>query len=321
MMEDTNYKAAYNDFRTQFFTAEELIQGMINQSIIKLPIPLPVRNKWSVEQNSRFIETILTVQPQSALFFDGSLPQWTILDGYKRLEALFFFFHNKYALKGIYFYNDKYESKFFSELPLFIQRKILNYRFQVHILNPGSSDQIRYGIYTSLFDIPSNKIKNYCRSIIYGKNFTILADACKELKAFFQINPNHYSLEELAGNLLVFLLFKQNLLPSIYGLFESNMEVLTKCLLGHQYDMDYFIKQSSLLHYLKKAFKQWNGHHFPHDIQEMDAILALMVSATNINLLEFNQLWKDMQNRRIYQGATLEDYLNRYEYLKNNLRI
>lgn len=320
-MEENYYKAAYNDFRTQFFTIEELIQGMRVKDIIKLPIPVPVTNPWNTEQNSRFIETILIGQPQSALFFDGSLPQWMVLNGYKRLKALYFFCDNKYALKGIFFYNDKYENKFFSELPLFIQRKILNYRFQVHILNPGLSDQIRYGIYTSLFDIPSNQIKNYCRSIIYNKNFSILTNACLRLKSEFHINPKNYSLEELAGNLLVFLLYRQNLLPAINGLYDSNMELLTNRLLSPSYDMEYYIEESSLSYHLRRAFEQWDGRDFPTDIQEMDAILVLSTITPNLDFIEFKRLWKDMQDKRIYQRATLDDYLNRYEYITNHLRL
>ena len=320
-MEDNYYKAAYNDFRTQFFTVEELIQGMRVKDIIKLPIPVPVMNQWNIEQNSRFIETILIGQPQSALFFDGSLPQWTVLNGYKRLKAIYSFCDNRYALKGIFFYNDKYENKFFSELPLFIQRKILNYRFQVHILNPGLSDQIRYGIYTSLFDIPSNQIKNYCRSIIFDKNFSILADACQELKNKFLINPENYSLEELAGNLLVFLLYKQKLLPAINGLYDSNMELLTNRLLSPSYDMWYYIEKSSLLYHLGRAFKQWNERIFPVDIQEMDTILILLTKTPNLNFSEFKRLWEDMKIQRIHQGATFRDNLNRYEYITYKLRI
>ncbi len=320
-MEDNYYKAAYNDFRTQFFTVEELIQGMRVKDIIKLPIPVPVMNQWNIEQNSRFIETILIGQPQSALFFDGSLPQWTVLNGYKRLKAIYSFCDNRYALKGIFFYNDKYENKFFSELPLFIQRKILNYRFQVHILNPGLSDQIRYGIYTSLFDIPSNQIKNYCRSIIFNKNFSILAEACQELKNKFLINPENYSLEELAGNLLVFLLYKQKLLPAINGLYDRNMELLTNRLLSPSYDMWYYIEESSLLYYLGRAFEQWNGRVFPVDIQEMDTILILLTKTPNLNFSEFKRLWEDMKIQRIHQGATFRDNLNRYEYITYKLRI
>lgn len=320
-MEDNYYKAAYNDFRTQFFTVEELIQDMYDNHIKELPIPVPVMNQWNIEQNSRFIETILIGQPQSALFFDGSLPQWTVLNGYKRLKALYSFCDNRYALKGIFFYNDKYENKFFSELPLFIQRKILNYRFQVHILNPGLSDQIRYGIYTSLFDIPSNQIKNYCRSIIFDKNFSILADACQELKNEFLINPENYSLEELAGNLLVFLLYKQKLLPAINGLYDSNMELLTNRLLSPSYDMWYYIEKSSLLYHLGRTFEQWNERIFPVDIQEMDTIIALLTTTTNLNFYDFKQLWEDMKIQRIHQGATFRDNLNRYEYIRKKLKI
>lgn len=49
IIEVTNYKAAYNDFRTQFFTVEELIQNMCAKDIIKHPILIPTRLRIIVE--------------------------------------------------------------------------------------------------------------------------------------------------------------------------------------------------------------------------------------------------------------------------------
>ena len=91
--------------------------------------------------------------------------------------------------------------------------------------------------------------------------------------------------------------------------------------LSPSYDMWYYIEKSSLLYHLGRTFEQWNERIFPVDIQEMDTIIALLTTTTNLNFYDFKQLWEDMKIQRIHQGATFRDNLNRYEYIRKKLKI
>lgn len=318
-MKRDSYKVAYNDFRTQFFTVEEILKEMDCGHIAMLPATEWYSNSLNIEEKSHFIETLMVGQPQSALFFDGSKPIWYILTGNKRIDVLSKFCNEEFALRALYFYCDLYENKRFSELPLSIQRKILNYKFQVHILNPGSSDPVRYGIYNSILDGPKNQLKNYIRSLIYPKNFKILYETCDVIRPSF-INSSHFSIEDIAGNLLVFLLSEKGNFPISYN-YNSNIDLLTNVLLKNDTDISTYIKHSDLVFHLNRGFKNFKGS-FPEDILKINTGLALIASGRKQTIF-FNDLerhWSKMrlENQELL-GYTIGNLYQRLNYLNDKL--
>ena len=319
-MKKDSYKVAYNDFRTQFFTVEELLKEMDCGHIAMLPATEWCNNSWNIEDKSHFIETLMVGQPQSALFFDGSQPIWYILAGKKRIDVLLKFCKGEFALRSLYFYCDSYENKRFLELPLSIQRKILNYRVQVHILNPGSSNPVRYGIYNSILEGPKNQLKNYIRSVIYPENFKILSETCDVIRSSF-INSPHYSLEDIAGHLLVFLLAEKGNYPISYNFYSSNIDLLTNVLLKKDTNISSFIKQTDLVFHLKRAFNNCQGIS-PEDILKMDTALALIASGRK-QIMFFDDLekfWSKMksENEELL-GHTIGNLYQRLKYLNDKL--
>lgn len=319
IMKKDSYKVAYNDFRTQFFTVEELLKEVDCGHIAMLPSIEYSNNHWNDADKSHFIETLMVGQPQSALFFDGSQPIWYILTGNKEINILLDFCNGKFRLRALYFYCDLYENKRFYELPLSIQRKILNYRFQVHILNPGSSDPVRYGIYNSILEGPQHQLKNYIRNIIYPKNFKILSQACNEVRPSF-INSLHYSLEDIAGHLLVFLMAEKRNFPIPYN-YSSNIDLLTNVLLKNDTNISSYIKQTDLVFHLNRAFNIFKGA-YPVDILKMDTELALIASGRK-QIISFNDLdkyWSKMtiENQELL-GYTIGNLYQRLKYLNDKL--
>lgn len=313
------YRAAYNDFRTQFFTVEELQKEMYIEHL-SIFTPLNGSNvSWNIEEMSRFIESLIVGQPQSALFFDGSQPLWYVLAGRKRLDALFRFCRNEYSLQNLYFYGDQFENKMFRELPLLIQRKILNYRFSVHILNPGATDSVRYGIYMSILEGPKSLLKDSIRQFIYPINFKKLSLACDGVRPYFW-GSSCYSLEDVAIRLLVYLLYRGYLFPSNYSLTQSNMDLLANYLLKQNMDMSVFLNQSELGQCLFRILPLLRGP-YPNDIQKMDVALALLASGTrmSVDFIQLDRCWETMIQYPQYQGDVFGRHLDRIEYLENNL--
>ena len=319
-MKKDSYKVAYNDFRTQFFTVEELLKEVDCGHIAMLPSIEYSNNHWNDADKSHFIETLMVGQPQSALFFDGSQPTWYVLTGNKEINILLDFCNGKFRLRALYFYCDLYENKRFYELPLSIQRKILNYQFQVHILNPGSSNSVRYGLYQSILEGPKNLLKNYIRRFIYPENFNILSQACNEVRPFFMSTP-YYSLEDIASHLLVFLMAEKGIYPINYNFYCSNMDLLTNVLLNKRTDILSYIQQTDLIFYLKKALENLHGS-YPQDIIKMDTALALITSGKiqSISFDDFNKRWLKMTiEHEVFLGYTIENLYKRVEYIKNKL--
>ena len=166
------HKITFTNFRNQYFTVEELLKERESRHLQEKPREFRLAfSDWSVEQRSRFVESLIVGQPHPAFFIDGSLNQWYLIDGEKRLRAISRFVSDAYRLCGLFFLGDKYEGRTFSELPLFIRRKIMNYVFEAYILNPGSSPQVRYGVYTYLLARPQRNVTNNCRRFIFPEGF------------------------------------------------------------------------------------------------------------------------------------------------------
>lgn len=273
---DKGYRAAYNDFRTQFFTVEGLLDEMKCGHLAKLPSPMWSESPWSLEKKSRYIETLLVGQPQISLFVDGSLPVWNVLAGSGELKTIYEYVSGQFRLESLYFYMGQYDCRYFNELPLLVQRKILNYRFLVHILNPGVSSSVRYGIYTTLIGGPEYRVKDYVRSIIYPRNYELLARACDTSRGIFKEN-GFYTLENLAGHLLVYLSFRQNKFSELHKVETDALDLLTNFLLRPENDLAGCLSRTKLDFHLPKALLKITGD-YPKNIFDMDVLIANAVS-------------------------------------------
>lgn len=331
MMTD-NYKIAFSNFRNQYFTAEELI-GEREKGHLKTNSRIfsSTYSGWSVEQKSRFIESLIVGQPHPAFFIDGSLEQWYLIDGGKRLNALYQFVTGKYELQSLYFLGDLYENKSYSKLPLFIRRKIMNYQFEAYILNPGTSAQVRYGVYMNLLARPRKNISNECRRFIFAEGFEVLEDICRPLESVIQRRKRSYfsflhncTAEELAGRLLVFLLYREG------GAFEStksvNMEILVNSLLETPQKLSGFIDDYSFGRLLESIVDKIGSDALAgiRDVREIDVILAVMAALLrdkkrlprNVDWGErIDGIWQNMPYINECQGYLLGNYLNRFQFV------
>lgn len=335
MMTD-NYKIAFSNFRNQYFTAEELIGERENGHLkTNSRIFSSTYSDWSVEQKSRFIESLIVGQPHPAFFIDGSLDQWYLIDGGKRLKALYLFVTGKYELQSLYFLGDLYENKSYSKLPLFIRRKIMNYQFEAYILNPGTSAQVRYGVYMNLLARPRKNISNECRQFIFAEGFEVLENICRPLKSVLQRRKMSYfsslhncTAEELVGRLFVFLLYWEE------GTFEDmksvNMEILVNSLLETPQKLSRFIDVYSFGRLLESIVDKIGSDALAgiRDVREIDVILAVMAVllrekrrlSQNVDWSErIDRIWQNMPYINECQGYLLDNYLSRFQFVYQNL--
>lgn len=335
MMTD-NYKIAFSNFRNQYFTAEELIgekeSGHLQTSS---RIFSSAYSDWSVEQKSRFIESLIVGQPHPAFFIDGSLDKWYLIDGGKRLRALYQFVTGRYELQSLYFLGDMYENKSYSKLPLFIRRKIMNYQFEAYILNPGTSAQVRYGVYMNLLARPRKNISNECRLFIFAEGFEVLGDICRPLKSALQRRKMSYfssshncTAEELAGRLFVFLLYWEGV--AFEDAKSVNVEILVNSLLETPQKLSGFIDVYSLGRLLESIVDKIGSDTLAgiRDVREIDVILAVMAVllrekkrlSQNVDWGErIDKIWQNMPYINECQGYLLGNYLNRYQFVYQNL--
>lgn len=326
-----DYKITFTNFRNQYFTVEELLKERESRHLQEKPREFRLAfSDWSVEQRSRFVESLIVGQPHPAFFIDGSLNQWYLIDGEKRLRAISRFVSDAYRLCGLFFLGDKYEGRTFSELPLFIRRKIMNYVFEAYILNPGSSPQVRYGVYTYLLARPQRNVTNNCRRFIFPEGFQLLSGSYlpgNQRNAFartlLRFSMRGCSWEDLAGRLFVSFLSMENIRFSSSG--HVNIEVLVNSLLEEPHVlsdlMEFYGLRGKFVQAVDFFGLQLLGEM--KTVEQVDTllILTLMLKPNEWKAMQVHN-WKEqieqawqMMPEEMLSSHLLNSYLKRSEFV------
>lgn len=197
----------YSDFRTQIMTIKELVdmwQCYGNESRESITY-----NITSV-QRSRYIEAVLIGMPLQSVYVDDTSGEWLYVSGGERIKAYVEYCLNLYPLKSLYFKQEVYGERFFSELSNLAKQKILSTQIQVHVLNPGLSKQERFGIYVCLKPrLDANTFKS-CRRRIFPELYSIVEDIAKDVvQGNFILNRRKSNIEYEICHLLVFIWFNE----------------------------------------------------------------------------------------------------------------
>ena len=101
---------------------------------------------WIIERKSKSIESILLGLTMTPIYVDASRPEeWIVLDGGKRLSAIYEFISGNFPLKGLEFLEDL-EPKYFDSLPRPIQRKLQEAKLTIYSFNQGISPEVRLSL-------------------------------------------------------------------------------------------------------------------------------------------------------------------------------
>lgn len=125
---------------------------------------------WSLEQQSRLIESLLLGLPLPAFYFDTSDTQWGIIDGLQRCCSIYNFCVSKtLKLEGLD-YLKTLEGLGFDDLERTLRRSILTRPITVNLLEKGAPRQVRYILFRRLntggLELKPQEIRN---AIFQGK--------------------------------------------------------------------------------------------------------------------------------------------------------
>lgn len=88
--------------------------------------------------------------PTPLFYIDGSQPTWKIIDGIKRLFAVWDFVRGKYKLSNLQFLRKECEGCSFTDLYGYLASRIMDAEIRIDIINPGTPQRVRYNIYQRL---------------------------------------------------------------------------------------------------------------------------------------------------------------------------
>lgn len=207
---DEDYEAADGDVMT-FFPANVNI-GTINLSITNVMDRLEYDEfdlmpefqrrggLWSLEQQSRLIESLMLKIPLPAFYFDASREgNWAVIDGQQRLNSFKNFLVGKEIIDpqtgskkriqekliGLQYLRD-FNGKTFDELPRQYIRRIKETNLIAYTVNKGTPEEIIFNIFRRINTGGINLEPQEIRHALYQGQSTKLIKTMAEEKAFLE---------------------------------------------------------------------------------------------------------------------------------------
>lgn len=211
-------------FRTRIFKMHELLKLRISGKIGFVGGE-PFR-KWNKVRKSIFIETLILGYPPGAFIIDGSDAKWLMVEGGELLEAVYEFVSNRFPLVSGNFNLSSYNGFTFQNLPLGLQRSLLNLDIIATVIKPGTTDINRLGIYYFALQKLKKESKLWeCVESIYPKDYQSFTEFAE---------PIGISDLHLLWTIMVALFFRKEIKngePSLYEKIDNLSFPMFECML------------------------------------------------------------------------------------------
>lgn len=149
-------------------------------------------NLWSLEQQSRLIESVLLGLRLPAFYFEVvEKRKWNIIDGLQRCCAIRnFCVDQTLSLIGLEFLQDKFEGKLYNQFSFEIKRDIRMLPITVNLLDKGTPDDVKYILFRRLntggIELTAQEIRN---AVYIGVAIDIVAEMAKDT-AFLDVTEH-----------------------------------------------------------------------------------------------------------------------------------
>lgn len=135
------------DFRIQHFSIKELMLRIKDNQLIASRIQY---KKWEKHKQIQFIESVLCGIPIASLYFNGSTPRWTVLDGVERLYSIEAFVNNEFSLNNLELLSPMFENMFFNDFSPAVKRRFLNTSVYGYVLTTELPNDVLHSIFERL---------------------------------------------------------------------------------------------------------------------------------------------------------------------------
>lgn len=272
-------------------------------------------DQWKGNEKSISIESILLDLTMVPFYLDASdSDEWFILDGTKRLNALYDFMNNQFELTDLEFF-EKYNGFTFEKLPFKQRRKIEEAEFTVYAINQGVPNDVRLSILKRIVPEPDKIYWRYLKFLLNKQSSEIFEQMIHLLKKDVKLNmtkSNDYY--ELIANSIRFYLNSKQVKD-----FDFNMSYEDLILYFNQLD-----NKDDVLSYWKDSIKNLKEVNKSLKIKHLNKKTAsLWISYLydmNIeNSWNVVKKWNDSYDN-IFRKYFRNDYIKKSKEIKEKMR-
>ena len=164
-----------------FYTAYELKRKYDKvPSLVILDSDFQRDGVWGLQQKRELIESILMGLPLPIFYFnEDKNGRLIVIDGRQRLNAIFSFLDNDFALDKLKILNE-FNKKKFKDLDPVYQSKIEDYQIMAHVIQPMTPDRVKFDIFDRVNRAGTKLNKQEIRNALYqGQSTKLLNRLCK----------------------------------------------------------------------------------------------------------------------------------------------
>ncbi|MBQ2971002.1 MAG: DUF262 domain-containing protein [Ruminococcus sp.] len=219
-----------------FYTAYELKRKYDKKpSLVVLDSDFQREDVWGLQQQRELIESILMGLPLPIFYFNqDKTGRLIVIDGRQRLNAIFSFLDNKFALDKLKILDD-FNKKKFKDLDPVYQSKIEDYQLMAHVIQPTTPDQVKFDIFDRVNRAGTKLNKQEIRNALYQGQATVLLNELSKTTEFNDATENYFLKDKRMKNryllirFIAFYLYYNNELYKnnniIEGLYQYNGDI------------------------------------------------------------------------------------------------
>ena len=191
-----------------FYTSYELKRKYDKKpSLVILDSDFQREDVWGIQQQRELIESILMGLPLPIFYFNQDKQgRLIVIDGRQRLNAIFSFMNNEFALDKLKILDD-FNKKKFSDLDGVYQSKIEDYQLMAHVIQAMTPDRVKFDIFDRVNRAGTQLNKQEIRNALYQGQSTVLLNELSKTVEFNEATENYFLKDKRMKNRYLLLRF------------------------------------------------------------------------------------------------------------------
>ena len=207
-----------------FYTAYELKRKYDKvPSLVVLDSEFQRESVWKLQQKRELIESILMGLPLPIFYFnEDKMGRLIVIDGRQRLNAVFSFLNNEFALDKLKILKE-FNKKKFEDLDPVYQSKIEDYQIMAHVIQPMTPDRVKFDIFDRVNRAGTQLNKQEIRNALYQGKATALLNSLSKNEKFNEATEQYFLKDTRMKNRYLLLRFIAFYLYYNKKLYKNNL--------------------------------------------------------------------------------------------------